>query len=134
MSRHRNRNSQLPSVDDGAVAELPPATASHLQPPLAETEQESQELHGSEEPKVAEGGKPPFPTFASLVVPLGPETVDGGYTAHRVDVNNMSKVQRNNLKRLTRGLEDSGAKLKNGKAVTKSIDAIRWVLEKLSDG
>jgi len=70
--------------------------------------------------------------FAKLEVPLSPITPTG-YSTPRVDIRRMTELQRNNLKRVCRGLNDSGATLKDGKAVCDPHHAIRWMLEQMGE-
>ena len=54
-----------------------------------------------------------------------------GYAQRRLDVV-LDEESSNSLRDLLQGLQQSDAKLKNGKTVTRSGDAVRWVLEQLT--
>lgn len=51
------------------------------------------------------------------------------YRNRRVDVQNMTGGQRENLKCIVLGLQQEGEKLESGKYVTNYSDAIKWMLE-----
>lgn len=51
-----------------------------------------------------------------------------GYVARRADVR-LTRSQAATLRGITRGLQDSGATLANGRYVTTATHAIQWVLE-----
>jgi hypothetical protein len=52
-----------------------------------------------------------------------------GYHSREVVVKNLTQLQRENMKRLVRDLEDQGAVLKDGRLVTDKSKAIRYLLE-----
>ncbi len=54
-----------------------------------------------------------------------------GYAQRRLDVI-LDEATGNSLRDLLNGLQQSDAKLGNGKTVTRSGDAVRWVLEQLT--
>ena len=68
-------------------------------------------------------------------IPLAPVTKHG-YLPSAMNLGKgfvrLTPVQRTNLKRLTRGLDDAGAKIDGKKHVRNASDAIRWMLEQLS--
>lgn len=93
---------------------------------------EEERLH-SEPQKESEVPTPaPEVRFANLDVPMG-ELASGAYVPRfeRMEFRSMSLVQARSLKRLTRGLEDSGETLSNGTRVSRPGQAIRWLLEQL---
>jgi hypothetical protein len=51
------------------------------------------------------------------------------YRSREVTVKNLTQVQRDNLKRLVRELEDKEATLLNGSVVTDKSKAVRYLLE-----
>lgn len=67
----------------------------------------------------------------TIVAPLGSYPL-AAYVARRCDVQQLTEPQRSVLKRLARGLSDSGATLANGKVIRSESDAIKWLLEGLA--
>lgn len=57
--------------------------------------------------------------------------VGDGYIPRDVYARGLTSKQATNLKRLMRGLEDSGAKLENGSFVNDRTKAVKWLLEQL---
>jgi hypothetical protein len=51
------------------------------------------------------------------------------YRSREVTVKNLTQIQRDNLKRLVRELEDKEATLLNGSVVTDKSKAVRYLLE-----
>jgi hypothetical protein len=103
----------LPSVETSPIGDKPepkPSVDVHI-PPV--------------EPKVSA-------LICRIDVPLAPITPHG-YMADQIDMRGgrLTRKQRENLKRLTRGLDDAGAKLDSGKPIVYPIDAVRFVLERL---
>jgi len=54
------------------------------------------------------------------------------FVSRRCDVQQLTGRQRQTLKRLLRGLADSGKTLENGKAIRSESDALKWLLESLA--
>lgn len=79
--------------------------------------------------KKAKAEREELPT-ALIEVPLG-EVDERGYAARHVDAQ-LTPEQRGSLRRVLRGLVDKGAKMKSGKPVWTSADAIRWMLEQVA--
>jgi len=70
------------------------------------------------------------PDLVRVELPLG--TIDPkAYLSKRCDLSNLSPRQARALRQLTEGLQDAAARLENGRRVTSSADAVRYVLEKL---
>lgn len=89
-----------------------------------------------EEPKKQRKSKPKEPKGIELVeVPLSVPmaTIDHGYTPRRVDVNRLTSVQSQQLRRVLNGLIARKAVLANGGRVKSLQDAFKWILEGLVD-
>jgi hypothetical protein len=65
----------------------------------------------------------------TIEVPLSENAT--GYATTRIDVQGLSGACARAFKRLTRGLEDSNSKLKDGSPVNNNTKAIKWLLEQL---
>lgn len=82
------------------------------------------ELKDGEGAKDSEGG------VATIEVPLG-EVGPGEYAQTHVSLN-LNPGHAMALKRLRRGLYDTGATLKDGKMISSNADAIRYLLDQAS--
>jgi len=67
-----------------------------------------------------------------LAIPFG-EIPPGAYVSRteRVEFTSMTRRQSVALKKLTRGLEDSGKKLDDGTLIKRPGQAMRWLLEQI---
>jgi hypothetical protein len=78
----------------------------------------------------------PIPQSVTISVPIGfvplNQVREQRYhlTAH-VELQLLSLPQRVALRRLQIGLDQSGARLADGRRVVKNVDALRWVLEQV---
>ncbi len=77
----------------------------------------------------------PGPQLVPITCPLAELCGDGhfanpqaGHVAARLD-----SRQATALNRIFRGLDDTGARMGNGKRVFSRADAVRWLLEQLSE-
>jgi len=73
-----------------------------------------------------------LPSTVTIKVPMATSAEGSGYATRRVDVHQMTPEQQQNLKAITRGLEDAGESLNSKKLVKTPSDAIRWILEHAS--
>ena len=67
---------------------------------------------------------------ASIKAPMG--EIGSGYVSDHVEAR-LGPQQAKSMKSLVAGLIDVREKLENGREVRTSADAVRWMLEKLSD-
>lgn len=76
--------------------------------------------------------EPPIPgmRFAPLLIPVVMETP--GYVSPHIDVR-LTVDQATALRRLADGLDRVKAKLPNGRRVTNTHDAARWLLQRLAE-
>jgi hypothetical protein len=70
---------------------------------------------------------PPTVNQVTISVPLGEITL-GGYMNYHAE-SQLDHSQAITLRRITQGLDQTGAKLKNGSRVTKPAHTIKWLLE-----
>ncbi len=122
MAKKKTNKPNLPSVPESKQEEA--------KTPETEPKVESQ----SPEPKAeAKDTESPAPTseLVDVQVPMG-EIKKDCYAARRVDLKGLTREQSAALKRLTRGCEDRGVTLKNGKKITRPVDALKYVLEKMA--
>lgn len=66
-----------------------------------------------------------------IEVPLGPVT-ENEYLSSHVEARFTTTQQRRTFRRLLRGLQQSGARTANGKAVQRPGDVLRWVVEQIA--
>lgn len=128
---------ELPSVETSPIGDKPVAETSDTPVEAEDTEKTEVEAPTTESKPSVDVHIPPIePKTSALIckveVPLAPITPHG-YMTDQIDMRGgrLTRKQRENLKRLTRGLDDAGAKLENGKAIVYPIDAVRFVLERL---
>ena len=72
-------------------------------------------------------------TFKSSVVNIGVPLLDfEGYSTARIEIKRLTAKQQETLGALRYGLENSEAKLINGREVRNAADAVRWLLEEVA--
>jgi len=69
---------------------------------------------------------------AIVEVPLG-EVGEKEYLSNHVEARLTTNEQRVNWKRLCRGLQQQGATTKDGRAVQRPGQVVRWILERISE-
>ena len=69
-------------------------------------------------------------SMAIMEVPLG-DVTDKEYLTDHVESRLSSVSQRRAFRRLTRGLQQTGAKTLDGRAVTRPGDVVRWLMEQI---
>ncbi len=79
----------------------------------------------------------PAPSTVSIDVPLGQVDLDqvaAGklHLSRHVEIGRLTHDQKLALRRLQRGLDQSGARLANGKRIGSNADAVRWLLEQVA--
>jgi hypothetical protein len=62
-----------------------------------------------------------------------PEIPETQHRLRHVDIGRLTQRQANMLKRIHRGLEDSGATLANGRQVRTAADVVRYLLENMNN-
>lgn len=67
----------------------------------------------------------------TITIPTA-EPPKGGYISQHCDVQ-LDRDQARTLRRIVEGLDRQQATTKNGKRVLKPADAVRWMLENLTD-
>lgn len=105
-----------PDEEQRALPFEPPEAAGHGESPLSAT-------FTVETPAELPAGR-------IEAIPLGPLPPDAWLPRH-VDCQLRTPEQRENLKRISIGLDQAGARLKSGQRVTNYAEAIRWLLERI---
>lgn len=109
---------------DVAEASIEPA------PPEASADPPAPELPTSEESPVVKLAQAFLDLHVvQLSLPLGEIPAEAFFSRH-VDVQ-LSIAQARMMRRLAEGLQNQNARLENGRRVTSSADAVRYVLERL---
>ena len=86
---------------------------------------------GPEEPEVKPEPEVKLETVV-IELPLG-EVGEKEYLSRHVESRLKTREQQQNMKRLVRGLQQSGAATKNGRPVQRAGEVIRWLMEQISD-
>ena len=82
-------------------------------------------------PEISVPGQPEAnAAMAIMEVPLG-DVTDKEYLTDHVESRLSSVTQRRAFRRLTRGLQQTGAKTLDGRAVTRPGDVVRWLMEQI---
>ena len=122
-----------------------PAQKPKAVPPPEQPKVETEQTPTPEEPQPSEDGAtdaPPdsVPTEAApeaaiatvlLELPLG-EVNKGEYLSTHIEARLKTREQRLAMKRLLRGLQETGAKTKDGRPVQRPGEAIRYIAEQIA--
>lgn len=70
---------------------------------------------------------------ATISVPLGPVPGEACYLSDHVEARLSTQRQRIAMRRLQHGLQESGARLADGRPVGTYGDAVRWLMERIGE-
>jgi hypothetical protein len=128
-SKPKKPESQAPAPIDekpsgGPISDIPPI--GDADPEQTALDQPEQEL----DPRPPEPPKPIQCESANLMVPLA-AVDESGFTRQRITVR-LTKPQARAWRRLFVGLNAQDERLSDGQHVTKPIDAVRWLFDRLA--
>ena len=72
-------------------------------------------------------------TTVVIELPIG-DVTEHEYLSRHVEARFQTVGQQVAMRRIWRGLQSQGAKLGNGRPVTRSGDAVKWILEQIEAG